>query len=408
MSRSNQDSPTTLRILSVCLDVASLGALQQGLKALPAVMFSGNLSQYLGERRDLSLLQRFTEPLPDIVLVDFDQDRQKAAATAEYLQSALQGRASIFAVSSLSQPELIINAMQAGCSEYLAKPFAHERLSQAIAKVEIRKREKERIRKRGKIFTMLGAKGGAGVTTVATHFATFLAKKSGRKTLLVDQHPDLGDVALYLGLEKHAYHFYELANNVHRLDSNLLQGFVVRHASGLDVLPSPDALDAVVNVSEQDVEITLDFLKTIYDYVVIDCPPGLSGLNVAAMQKSDEMWLVATPDVPSVRNLSRYHEHLIRFNHPPDAVKALINRHSKKDPVTKEDVAKALKRPVSMTLPNCYADVMEAVNTGTPISPESRSEFASAMRQWVDSVLRGVSPAAALQEPKRRFGILGL
>lgn len=409
MSRLNPDSPASFRILGVCLDAASLSVVAQSLKAWPNAKFSGNLPQYFLEKTDLVLLQRSAEPLPDIVLVDFDQNRDKAASTAEHLQDLLQGRTFIFAVSSQSEPERIISAMRSGCSEYLVKPLGHDRLAQAVAKVEARKKEKDRIRKKARVIALLGAKGGAGVTTIAVHLATFLARLSDHKTLLIDQHLDLGDTALFLGIEKHPYSFYELANNVHRLDSNLVQGFVSHHASGLDVLASPDGFDAVVNVEGQNVELTLDFLKTMYDDIVIDCPPGLSGLNLAAVQKSDELWLIATPDVPSVRNLSRYLDHLTRFNYPGDAVKVLVNRYSKRDPVTKEDIAKALKKPVFMTVPNSYAEVMEAVNTGTPISPGAKSEVAGVFRRWAETLARGSSPAVVAPEPpKRRFGILGL
>jgi len=409
VSRFQQDTPASLRLLGVCLDATSLNLVLQCLKTWTNVKFAGNLPQYIADKSDLAMLQRSAEPLPDIVLVDFDQNRERAASTAEHLQDLLQGRSSIFAISSEADPDLIINAMRSGCSEYLVKPLKQDRLGQAVAKVEGRKKEKERVRKSGKLITMLGAKGGAGVTTIAVHLATFVASAGDQKVLLIDQHPDLGDAALYLSIEKHPYSFYELANNVHRLDSNLVQGFISRHGSGLEVLAAPAGFDAALHVEAQDVEFTLDFLKTIYDLVIIDCPPGLSGLNLAAVQKSDELWLIATPDVPSVRNLSRYLEHLSRFNYPSDAVKVLINRFSKRDPVSKEDIARTLKKPVVMTVPNSYAEVMDAVNTGTPISPGAKSEFSAVFRKWAESLIRGAAPVAVAQEePRRRLGILGL
>lgn len=409
VNRSNPDSPSMqLRVAGVCLDAASMSTVQESIRAWPTVKFTGNLAQYFIEKHDFTLVQRFAEPQPDVVLVDFDQDRQRAATTAEHLRDLFEGRVAIFAVSSQSDPNLIIGAMRSGCSEYLSKPLAPSVFSEALSKLEVKKKERERTHRRGRILTLLGAKGGAGVTTIAVHLATFLATLSQKKTLLIDQHSDLGDAALYLGIEKHLYNFYELANNVYRIDTNLVDGFLVHHETGLDLLASPDTLHTSVVAAAKDVETTLDFLKTMYEYTVIDCPPGLSGLNLAAVEKSDELWLIATPDVPSVRNLSRYLEHLMRFNYPAEHIKVVINRQSRKDPVSKDDIGRALKRPVSMTLPNSYAEVMQAVNGGSPISPHARSEFAGALKRIVDDSLRGIPPpAAAQQEPKRRFGILG-
>ena len=406
VTRNNHQPANPLRVISVCLDEGSLTGLQRELRSMTDAEFLVNLPQYLGAA-DAMGAQRMKDFYPDIVMLDFDQDRVRAAATAEHLEAVFKDRVAIFAVSSKSEPDLIISAMRSGCSEYLVKPLAKERLVQAFTKVATRKQERERGKQRGKIITMLGAKGGAGVTTIAVHISTFLAKLRGGRILLIDQHPDLGDIALYLGIDKHLYHFYELVNNVDRLDAKLVQGFVVHHASGIDVLASPDAFETGVNVSGPDVESTLEFLKTIYDYIVIDCAPGLSGLNLAAVQRSDEVWLVATPDVPSVRNLSRYLEHLTRFSYPVDSVRVLINRYSKRGEITREHMEKVLRKSVYMTVPNSYAEVMDAVNTGTPITPGTRSEFAAALRQWTDS-LSDNGAAISVPAEKRRWTMLGL
>jgi pilus assembly protein CpaE len=402
--RPIQEPENKLRTITIGLDLGSLGLLRQYTGSLKTVELAEDLRQYLGPADDVN---RFGDLLPDVVMLDFDLDREKATVCAEHLEKILQGKTAVFAVSAQSEPDRIISAMRSGCSEYLVKPLARDRIEQAFAKVETRKRERESPQHRGKIITLLGAKGGAGVTTIAVHLSTFVARLSTHKTLLIDQHPGLGDTALYLGIDKHLYSFYELINNARRLDANLVQGFVVHHSSGLDVLASADAFDGAFGVAVLDVEFVLDFLKTIYDYTIVDCAPGLSGLNLATVQKSDEVWLVATPDVPSVRNLSRYLEHLTRFNFPMDEVKIILNRHSKKDTITREHVEKALKRPVFMTLPNSYAEVMEAVNTGNPVLPGARSEFANVLRRWVESLSVPIG-AVVSGEKKSRWAALGI
>src|SRR5262249_37168795 len=142
---------------------------------------------------DLSLIQRFTQWEPDVFIVDFDENRDNAIRTAEQLQGVLSGKTSIFAISSKSEPELIIGAMRAGCSEYLVKPAGKDRLVEALTKIDLRKRERQATQKRGKVVSLLGAKGGTGVTSIAVHLATFLATLGkNQKTVLIDHHPDLG------------------------------------------------------------------------------------------------------------------------------------------------------------------------------------------------------------------------
>ena len=183
---------------------------------------------------------------------------------------------------------------------------------------------------------------------------------------------------------------------------------MVNHRRGLDVLPSPNTFDVVPAISEKDAEYTIEFLKTIYDYIVIDCAPGLMEANLAALAQSDDVFLVATPDVPSVRNLARYLEHLGRFNYPPDHAKVVINRYSKKGDISKERVEKILKAHVRIAVPNSYAEVIEAVNTGTPISPDKSWEFVQVLRRWVESLAHHGTGHATRPEPQKRFGILKL
>jgi pilus assembly protein CpaE len=291
----------------------------------------------------------------------------------------------------------------------LLKPLADDKLKEALQKIASKRREKEKTQKRGKVLTLLGAKGGSGVTTVATHLASFLPKIRSCKTLLIDHHSDLGDVSVYLGLDKHLYHFYELVNNVHRLDSELLAGFVLRHSSGLEVLASPDSLNTVnptEGVSEQHMEQTIEFLRSVYDVIIIDCAPGFTGLNIAAIQPADEVCLIANPEIPAIRNLSRYLSHLARFSAPAERVRVVINRYSRKGPITEEQIEKVLQRPVSRTIPNNYAEVIQAINTGKPIIPLKSSEFVRAIQDWAETLAPDSMEAFAKEEPRKRFGLL--
>lgn len=408
MNRPHPDTREKMQVVSICLEDSVLATLQDVLERVAEAEFNGNFSQYLGRKSDLDLIRRITHPAPDIILVDFDQNREQAAATAEQLHAVMEGRSSIFAVSSKADPELIIHAMRSGCSEYLVKPVVKDRLAQAIGNVESKWRERGRQHQTGKAVSLLGAKGGAGVTALAVHLAVYLATLKKGKTLLIDYHPGLGDVALYLGIDKHLYNFYELVSSAARLDVNLVQGFVVNHGSGLDVLPSASSFDVVPSVSEKDAEYTLEFLKSVYDYVIIDCAPGLTELNLAAIAQSDEMYLVATPDVPSVRNLSRYLEHLARFSYPPNHTKVVINRYSKKGDISKERIEKILKRDVQVAVPNNYAEVIEAVNTGTPIPADKGGEFVHVLRRWAEAVAPSGPGAGTAAEPQKRFSILRL
>src|SRR5262249_18732626 len=151
---------------------------------------------------------------------------------------------------------------------------------------------------RGKVITLLGGKGGTGVTSLALHLALQLTAEK-RKCLLIDQHAALGDTCLYLGTGRHEYSIYELANNADRLAEELRRGFLLKHDSGLEVLDSPQTGDITNGSSPSALEHTLAFLAENYQFVVVDCPPGLTDGTLACISQSDHVAIVMTAELPS-------------------------------------------------------------------------------------------------------------
>jgi pilus assembly protein CpaE len=399
-----QASGRTLSIVTVSVDKRAAAALREIVDSLPGFEITSELYQW--DTSDSALVQDILQRNPDVCVIDFDNDRKVAASRAEQIKTAIPTIA-VFALASDSNPERIIDAMRSGCSEYLLKPPVRERVVDSLLKHEQKKRERSAPVRKGKVYSFVGVKGGTGVTTLATNIAA-MAAQSGLKTLLIDQHPDLGDVSVYLSLGPHQYHFFELVHNIHRLDSELLQGFLVKHSSGLHVLPAPDSFGAGSKVPESAVESTIDFLREEYDLVLIDCAPGLNAYNVGAIDRSDAVFVVAAPELPSVRNLVRYLEHLKRYNCPKEKTRIIINRYDKRSGIREDQIEKAIRTPVSLLVPNSYTEVVNAINTGTPISITARTELAETFRRWIDTLVERPDRLGAKQEAKRRFGILGL
>ena len=73
----------------------------------------------------------------------------------------------------------------------------------------------------------------------------------------------------------------------------------------------------------------------------------------------------------------------------PEKLKVVINQHDSDCTVTLEQIEKAIRHPVSLALPTSSGDLRRAVETGEPISPDKRSEFASQIKNWASTLAPG-------------------
>jgi len=393
--------------MAVCLDATSYEALSHFMAGVPGAVIIGNLDHYVGVEREIGRALDLAQTR--ICFIDYDRNTEEAIWMTERLRSEYPDVHS-FAVSAYSEPEAIIAAMRAGCAEYLLKPVQHARVLDGLARVEAKQKQRARSTVRGKVITLVGSKGGTGVTSLALHLALELAHERKRKCLLVDQHLALGDASLYLGTGRHQYSFYELASNADHLDEELLRGFLLHHNSGLDLLDSPETVDAIHGASPSTVEHTLAFLADTYHFVIVDCPPGLTDGTRACISQSEQVAIVMTAELPSVRNTVRYIEHLSKLGYSSSSIHVVLNRHSKKGPLSDDRIEKALGREISLRVPNSYNEVIRAINTGAPISSGNKSDFSAAIQKWAHQLAssNGSNKGKALAPHQSAYGTKAL
>jgi pilus assembly protein CpaE len=335
-------------------------------------------------------------------LIDFDKNRDLAVRTATGIQSAATNHTTLIALSSEENPDLILHAMRAGCTEYLTKPLRVEQLVELLRKLRERwlSTAHRSTQQNGRVLAFMGVRGGAGATTIAVHLGSFLAQRQKQKTLILDQHPGLGHVALMFGMDGHSYNLSELLQNISRLDLMLLKSYVSHHSSGVELLASPDLLSENTAIDGNALARAIRFVAGVYNFVLIDCPSGLGELNLVTAAGCDELHLVATPDVPALRDLARYLKRWRELQLPPARVKVVINQYGSGRAVTIAQIEQAIDHPVGHTLPVDAANLTRALDTGQPVSPEQKSDFGSQIRKWAAELAPGTVQAV---ETKHRF-----
>ena len=343
----------------------------------------------------------------DVYIIDIRSDASSGMATIERLRAAHSGVA-IFAISASAEPDLILQAMRAGANEFFpwtesgVSRSTEESFQGAIRKTAAR-RDTATANARQPCVThvFLGAKGGAGTTTVAVNCAVELARVTKKATAIVDLKPCLGEVALFLGVRPR-FTVLDAIENLHRLDREFLRELMARHKSGLDILAGSEQFDRPNAQDAVGVEELLRVLGKLYDYIVIDAGNLINACAVAALYAADTVFLVANPDVPSIRNAQRLVDRVRQLGAGSERIRVLLNRTTDQHLIAPKQIETALGYGIHHSFASDYRTVSTALNSGVPLTLTNHSEISAQFGSFTRNLL-GLDEAQAEPERRRTF-----
>ncbi len=308
---------------------------------------------------------------PDVTLVDIPSDNTQLALRAIELLHQEMPEGAIFAIGNLNQPHVIVNAMRAGAREFIERPTNTTDLLEAFVRLTTAQRRSRSEGIRGKVFSVVNAKGGNGATTVAVNLALALQSAYGQ-TALVDLAP-LGHAALHMNL-KPAFTVADATRNLHRMDSSLLESFMTRHSGGLQLLAGTNIPTAVDPSTAEFVRL-FDMLVTHYRYVVVDSSSRFDAATRLIASLSENVLLVACSDVASLWSAARVQQYLGETG-SRERVRLVLNRFRKVPGFSEADAESAVGAKVLWRVPNQYFAISSAIDRGTPVMDQRNSEIA--------------------------------
>jgi len=318
-----------------------------------------------------SVIRKTQAFAPHIILVDIADDQVSSALRAIELLHQELPDAAVFAVGSMAQSQLIVSAMRVGAREYIERPTTTTDLLEAFVRQTSTRRKPGRESSRGKILTVVNAKGGSGATTVAVNLA--LALQSLQHSIaLVDLAP-LGHCALHLNL-KPAFTVSDALTNLHRLDSSLLDSFMARHAGGLQVLAGANA-PAPIEPSASEFARLFDTMAGLFRYIVVDVSSRLDSATRLVSNLSERVLLVGHADVASLWSAARVAQYLGEHG-SRDRFALVLNRYRKVSGFNEAETEAAIGAPVLWRIPNQYFAVSTAIDRGIPVIQQGHTEIA--------------------------------
>jgi pilus assembly protein CpaE len=259
---------------------------------------------------------------------------------------------------------------------------------------------------RGRIVSVFSAKGGCGKTTLATNMAAVLADRGRREVCLVDLDLAFGDVAIALQL----FPAHTIADAVPlggSVDFTAVSSLLTPHSPGLTTLVAPMEPGSAESIPASLIGHLLQLLRGQFDYVVVDTPPAFDDQVLTAFDLSDVVALIATLDIPALKNLKLTLETMELLNYPRDRWRIVLNRADSKVGLVISEVEKTLRTVISAQIPSSR-DVPAAINRGVPIVlDDPKHPVSVAIRNFTERHVVGPAPTQGLDRVLATAGRTG-
>lgn len=241
-----------------------------------------------------------------------------------------------------------------------------------------------------RVFTVASASGGSGKTMVASNLATYLAKATAGRVLLIDLDLQFGEIAPSLHLHPQRT-IEDLLDDPEELSESL-----VEHTAGFRALCAPQDVLAGEKIGPDQVTSILEVARRDFDYVVVDTPPALNETCLAVFDQSEKIIITANMDVPSLKNMRRYLETIEKLDVSPDKAMLLVNRSDSNIGLDLAGVGQLFPQGFLAVLP-VSREIPWATNMGTPLlEAKPKSDIS---RQLAEGFATLVPPAAGVEVP---------
>jgi pilus assembly protein CpaE len=345
-----------------------------------------------GEPPEGLVIQEVTEN------VDRDLDRALRALHSGRVEE-------VFLTSEASNAELFIKAMRLGIKEFLQIPVQEEEVSAALDRFMRRREMKaEGPGKRGRVITVIGAKGGVGGTTLAVNLAAALHRISGRETALVDMRRPSGDVPIFLDLE-YTYTWAEITKEIGRADPTLVKSVAAKHPSGLSVFPSPGIPEDEKTDSPQAIQALFSLFREDYDYIVVDADTSLDETLLKLMEISDDVLLLLCLNVPCLAAVKRIMD-LLRPLNPQymSRIRYVASGYLESGDLDPKQAEEIIGKRIEWTIPFEHKEATRAMNLGKPlIEAAPRAPAARTILKMAEGMAR---EGRKSEKRSRLFGFL--
>lgn len=337
------------------------------------------------------LVDRIVERNPETVFISGFEQNGDLIGQIEALRIAMP-RISVIPHCPHPSENFLLRLMRSGVREVLTDdtPAA---ITELLDRAHGRQQGANSVKiHRTRRIAFMAAKGGDGCTCVAANFAAALARDPNARILIIDLSLPFGDLEMYLTNLPSTHDLADFTDEIERLDSALLYSMVRRLSDTLHVIPSPPSFDRIIRIAPDHVARLIDIVAGFYNYVLIDVGAGLDPITLHVLEKVDQLVVVGTLTLPSVRRTNLILRLWESLGFSPALISLVINRINSKSQMQPHEVERVIGRGISRTLPDEPKWVQESLLRGKPtLDLNLHSAFSEAILNWT-AELSGTPP----------------
>jgi pilus assembly protein CpaE len=240
---------------------------------------------------------------PEVLLVDFGEEADPDTRVGE-LAKRCGASTRIIAIGTQNDVSLYRRLATRGVADYLVKPVSSELLCEALRRATTAESAEHEGNKRGRVFAVIGARGGVGASTVALSLAWLLSQEHKLTSAVIDLDLHFGNVALSLDLEP-GRGLRQALEHPERTDGLLLASALVKGEDNLPILAAEESLEDMLRFDAEGATAVLSALAPDYDCLIVDLPRTLDAAHRRVLATAEGTFIVADLSLAALRDAFR-------------------------------------------------------------------------------------------------------
>lgn len=320
-------------------------------------------------RRDYLVTKGRGTGAADMLLLELDEFHPQK--TFSHIRELLRSSPDleVFLTASRTDPAALLEAFRAGVKEFLPQPLTLKDVEPALVRFEgrVSGRASSAASQSGRVVSVIGARGGVGVSTVVTNLAASV-QQAGQldPVALMDLDLHGGDLGLFMDIHP-SQGLKQLSRDISRLDETIVRSSLAKHSSGLHLLGSGyEGFDEVESKGGSAMRV-IGLLRSMHRHVFVDCGHMLEPAVREALDCSDRIIVVTALSLPAIRRTKRLLEVLASGQYPSGKVALVVNRYGSDQKDLLREAEGMLGVSMAGLIPNDYGTAGEALDLGKPL-----------------------------------------